>query len=67
MMLYWEFPHEIVLALRAAYPDADVETLGITQLHQMIVTLPNFKDDPNVGYDDLLEDILGEWYEEVNT
>lgn len=67
MALYWESAHELVLALQATYPDTDVETLGIMQLHQMIVTLPTFEDDPNAGNDRLLEAILVAWYEEVKT
>jgi Fe-S-cluster formation regulator IscX/YfhJ len=30
----------------------------------MIIDLPNFADDPTLANDDLLNDILREWYEE---
>lgn len=67
MSLHWDASYEIVLELMARYPDADVDSIGIQQLHQMIVTLPNFEDDPADGHIGVLSEILGEWYEEVNS
>ena len=63
--LYWEATYEIVLALRTNYPDFDVESVGMAQLMEMIVQLPNFADDPAMVNDGILEDILREWYEET--
>ena len=63
--LYWEPTYEIVLALMQTYPDIDIEEVGMQQLMTMIVALPNFADDPNIASDDLLRDILREWYEEA--
>jgi FeS assembly protein IscX len=67
MGLHWEASYEIVLALMQRYPDADIETLGLNQLYQMIVSLPDFDDDSAMVTDHYLKDILGEWYEEVNS
>lgn len=64
--LYWDSSYEIVLHLMDAYPTVDVEQVGIDQLYQMIVTLPNFVDDPTLVNDGILSEILREWYEEVN-
>jgi FeS assembly protein IscX len=64
--LYWESSYEIVLSLMEAYPDLDVETVGMDQLRQLIVELPNFADDPALVNEGILKDILREWYEEVN-
>jgi FeS assembly protein IscX len=64
--LYWESSYEIVLCLKEAYPDTDVETLGLEQLYRYIVTLPNFADDPALVNEGILNEILREWYEEVN-
>ena len=64
--LYWEATYAIVLALMDAFPELDVETVGLEQLFQMIVAFPNFADDPEMVNDGILNEILREWYEEVN-
>ena len=64
--LSWEASYEIVLALMAAYPSVDVETVGLEQLYQWIIKLPNFEDDPVLANEGILNEILREWYEEVN-
>lgn len=66
MRLYWDAPYEIVLALIERHPTIDVETVGLEQLHQMIIALPDFADDSAFVEDAALSDILVEWYEEVN-
>jgi len=65
--LYWESPYEIILQLMARYPDVDLNSLGLQDLYQMIVTLPDFADDPALAHDDLLTEILREYYEEATT
>ena len=65
--LYWESSYEIVLALMQAYPEQDIEQIGIEQLYQWIVNLPGFADDPALVNDGILSDILREWYEETST
>lgn len=65
--LYWESSYEIVLQLIARYPDVDLDSLGLQDLYQMIVTLPDFVDDPTLAHDDLLTEILREYYEEATT
>lgn len=62
--LYWDSSYEIVLALREAHSDIDVETVGLEQLRQWILALPQFADDPALVNDGILSDILREWYEE---
>ncbi len=62
--LYWEHTYEIVLALMDAHPHADIEQIGIEQLNQWVLALPNFADDPALANDEILQDILREWYEE---
>lgn len=64
--LYWESSYEIVLSLMQHYPDFDVESVGIEQLAQMVVTLPGFADDPAMANQGILTDILREWYEETD-
>jgi FeS assembly protein IscX len=62
--LDWDASYEIILALRRAYPTTDVNSVGLQQLKDMIVALPNFVDDPAIAHDGLLREILREWYEE---
>ncbi|PJF36057.1 MAG: Fe-S assembly protein IscX [Candidatus Thermofonsia Clade 1 bacterium] len=64
--LYWEASYEIVLALMAAYPEVDVDSIGLEQLKALIVALPNFADDPGLAHDELLSQILREWWEEID-
>ncbi len=64
--LHWDATYEIVLSLKAAYPDVDLDTLGLDQLYHYIVSLPDFSDDPEMATDGMLAEILREWYEEVN-
>lgn len=66
MSLYWDATYAIVLELKEHYPNADVESIGLEQLFQMIIALPEFSDEPEMVNDSLLKAILREWYEEVN-
>lgn len=64
--LYWESTYEIVLALMEQYPDLDMDAVGLNELNEYIVALPNFADDPRLANEGILSEILREWYEEVN-
>jgi FeS assembly protein IscX len=64
--LTWEATYEIVLHLMAAYPDIDLDNVGLQQLYEWVLLLPNFADDPILVNDGILQDILREWYEERN-
>lgn len=64
--LYWDSSYAIVLSLMEAHPGVDVETVGVEQLFQWIIALPDFRDDPGLANDGMLTDILREWYEEVD-
>ncbi len=63
--LYWEASYEIVLQLMRRYPNLNLDTLGLHELYELIVTLPGFADDPILANDDLLTAILQEYYEEA--
>jgi FeS assembly protein IscX len=62
--LYWDASYEIVLTLMEVYPEIDLDSVGLEQLNQMIIELPNFMDEPALVNDGILNDILREWYEE---
>jgi FeS assembly protein IscX len=64
--LYWDSSYEIVMSLVDRYPEVDVETVGVEQLYQWIIALPDFADDPDLANEGILNDILREWYEEVD-
>ncbi|MFW5692093.1 MAG: Fe-S cluster assembly protein IscX [Chloroflexota bacterium] len=64
--LYWEATYEIVLDLMEVYPEVDLDAVGLNQLYQWVIALPNFADDPALANNAILTDILREWYEETN-
>jgi len=64
--LYWDASYEIVLTLMELYPEVDVESVSLEELNRLIVNLPNFADDPVLVNDNILKDILREWYEEIS-
>ena len=67
MSLFWESEYEIILALKASYPTIGVDSVGLHQLYQMIISLPEFGDDPHDIEENVLQSILVGWYEEVNS
>ena len=62
--LHWDASYEIVLALMETYPDADLDQLGLNELNERILQLPDFDDDPALVNDAILRQILRDWYEE---
>jgi FeS assembly protein IscX len=64
--LYWDNGFEIVLALIEAHGDVNVESVDIEQLRQWIIRLPQFADEPEMANEEILRDILREWYEETS-
>ncbi len=65
-MLDWESTYAVVLALMDAHPDAVLDDVGLHQLFQWIIVLPDFADDPLLANDAILNEILRVWYEESN-
>ena len=64
--LYWDSSFAVARRLMEAHPEADLENLTLQTLHDWVIALPEFADDPQLANDDLLNAILREWYEEVN-
>ncbi len=64
--LYWEATYDIVLCLMETYPQVDIDSVGTEQLYQWVIALPDFADDPALVTDAILNDLLREWYEEIN-
>jgi FeS assembly protein IscX len=66
-MLNWESTYGIVLALIERYPDRMPDDVGLNELYELVIALPEFEDDPLLVNDGILNAILREWYEEINT
>jgi FeS assembly protein IscX len=59
----WNDIEDIVEALEEAYPDEEIEDLRFEDLHDLIVTLHEFEDDPEKATDRILEAIQDGWIE----
>jgi len=64
--LYWDAIYEIVLALKAKFPEQNLDAVSLGDVFQWTTKLPNFADDPELANDDILAAIYQEWYEENN-
>lgn len=64
--LYWDAIYEIVLALKARYPQQDLEGVSLGDIFKMTTQLPEFADDPKLANDEILSAIYQEWFEEIN-
>jgi FeS assembly protein IscX len=65
--LYWDDAYAIALALIECYPNVDPLTVDWETLHQWVIELPDFADDPTLVHRGWLRDIQKEWYEEVSS
>ena len=63
--LYWDATYAIALALLENYPQLSVQTVGLDQLFELVINLPDFQDDPELATERILLDILNVWYEET--
>ena len=64
MSLTWNDTEEIALSLLEKHPDTDPLTVRFTDLHQWIIGLPGFSDDPKKSNEKILEAIQMAWHEE---
>lgn len=64
-MLDWDSSYEIVLELMERFPDIDIDSMSLNDLNERILALPGFVDDPEMVNDNILSEILREWYEEI--
>ena len=60
----WSDSEDVALALMEAHPDVDPLTVRFTDLHQWVVALPGFRDDPKSSNEGILEAIQMKWLEE---
>ena len=62
----WTDTQEIAIALYDAHPDVDPTTIRFTDLHQWVMELDGFSDDPNRSGEKILEAIQAAWIEEMD-
>lgn len=63
MRLCWTDIEDIASSLEEAHPETDIMTLRFTTLHNMVVELEDFYDDPNRSNEKILEAIQEAWVE----
>lgn len=64
--LYWDSTYAIALALLEYHAELKPEDVGLNELGRIVMSLPNFRDDPLMANDRLLLDIQIAWYEELD-
>ncbi len=60
----WTDIYDIAAELAETLPNTDPKTIRFTDLHNWIITLPNFDDLPDRGGEKVLEAIQQAWIEE---
>ena len=63
--LTWKDSEDIAYALIDKYPDQAPLKLHFPKLHQMVIGLEDFADDPEKSNEGILEAIQMAWYEET--
>ncbi len=61
----WTDTREIAIALAEKFPDQDPKAVRFTDLHQWVLALPGFDDDPKRSGEKILEAIQMTWIDEV--
>ena len=60
----WDDTEDIAIALTEKFPDLDPLTVRFTDLHKMVLEVPEFDDDPASSNEGKLESIQMAWLEE---
>lgn len=61
----WTDVNDIAIELVETYPDVDPKTVRFVDLHNWVVTLPDFNDDHSRGGERVLEAIQQAWIDEA--
>jgi FeS assembly protein IscX len=61
----WTDVNEIAIALTDAHPDTDPRYIRFTDLHEWVMGLDGFADDPNHSSEKILEAIQMAWIDEA--
>ena len=60
----WKDAEDIARLLMEQHPDTDPLTVRFTDLHNWVVALPGFSDDPKASNESIMETIQMKWHEE---
>jgi FeS assembly protein IscX len=63
--LKWTDVQDIAIELAEKYPDVDPTTVRFTDLHNWVLELEGFDDDPKRSGEKILEAIQQAWIEEA--
>jgi FeS assembly protein IscX len=63
--LNWESSYAIALALKAAHPQVNWDSVSLRMIFDWTLALPAFDDDPALANDDILLAIYQDWFEET--
>ena len=66
MSLRWTDVLEIAIALCEVRPEVDPRYVNFVDLHNWVLALPEFADDPQRGGEKVLEAIQMAWIEELD-
>jgi FeS assembly protein IscX len=61
----WTDVRLIAIELAEAHPEVDPKTIRFTDLHNWVMALPDFNDDPKHSGEKILEAIQMNWMDEV--
>ncbi|HTH76970.1 MAG TPA: Fe-S cluster assembly protein IscX [Trinickia sp.] len=61
----WTDVQEIAMALTDNHPEVDPQQIRFTDLHQWVMALDGFDDDPNRSSEKILEAIQLAWIEDA--
>jgi FeS assembly protein IscX len=61
----WTDVRLLAIELAEVHPEVDPKTLRFTDLHNWVLALEDFHDDPKHGGEKVLEAIQAAWIEEV--
>lgn len=64
MSLKWTDSLDVAIELDEQHPDVDPKLIRFTDLHQWVMELADFNDDPNHSGEKILEAIQMAWIEE---
>lgn len=62
----WTDSLDIAIELVEAHPEIDPRTIRFTDLHDWVMELPDFDDDPDRSGEKILEAIQMAWIDEVS-
>jgi FeS assembly protein IscX len=62
--MLWTDVNDIAIALDEAHPEVDPLQLRFTDLHQWVMALPGFSDQPGRSNEKILEAIQQAWIDE---